>query len=71
MTHEFLSIYPAKLMEYGLAILYLLLFVPFWSYVQGARRTAKKVTRVTVAAPRPASSVAHPVRPVAARAHAA
>ena len=71
MTHEFLSIYPAKLMEYGLAIVYLLLFVPFWSYVQGARRTEKKVTRAVVSALRPASSAAHPVRPVAARAHAA
>jgi glycine cleavage system H protein len=68
MTHEFLSIYPAKLMEYGLAILYLLLFVPFWSYVQGARRTEKKVTRVAVPAARPTT---HPVRPVAAHAHAA
>jgi glycine cleavage system H lipoate-binding protein len=48
MTHEFLSIYPAKLMEYGLAILYLLLFIPFWSYVQGRR------VPVTVAARAPA-----------------
>jgi glycine cleavage system H protein len=38
MAHDFLSIYPAKLLEYGLAIAYLLLFIPFWSYVQGARR---------------------------------
>ena len=68
MTHEFLSIYPAKLLEYGLAILYLLLFVPFWSYVQGARRRDEKVTRAVAPAPR---SVAHPVRPVAARARAA
>ena len=40
MTHDFLSIYPAKLMEYGLAIGYLLLFIPFWRYVQGSRRAA-------------------------------
>lgn len=38
MSHEFLSLYPAKLMEYGLAITYLLLFIPFWRYVQGGRR---------------------------------
>jgi glycine cleavage system H protein len=40
MTHEFLSLYPAKLMEYGLAITYLLLFIPMWRYVQGGRRQA-------------------------------
>jgi glycine cleavage system H lipoate-binding protein len=40
MAHDFLSIYPAKLMEYGLAIGYLLLFVPFWRYVQGGKRAA-------------------------------
>jgi glycine cleavage system H lipoate-binding protein len=40
MTYEFLSIYPAKLMEYGLAVTYLLLFVPMWRYVQGGRREA-------------------------------
>jgi hypothetical protein len=37
---EFLSAYPAKLFEYVLAVGYLLLFVPFWRYVQGAKRTA-------------------------------
>ena len=42
MTHEFLSIYPAKLMEYGLAITYLLLFIPMWRYVQGGRREAAR-----------------------------
>ncbi|MFO0582411.1 MAG: glycine cleavage system protein H [Anaeromyxobacter sp.] len=39
MGHEFLSIYPAKAAEYLLAVSYLLLFIPFWRYVQGARRT--------------------------------
>jgi glycine cleavage system H protein len=38
MTHDFLAIYPAKLMEYTLAIGYLLLFIPFWRYVQGGKR---------------------------------
>jgi glycine cleavage system H protein len=38
MGHEFLSIYPAKAAEYLLAVSYLLLFIPFWRYVQGARR---------------------------------
>jgi glycine cleavage system H lipoate-binding protein len=40
MTHDFLSIYQAKAMEYGLAIGYLLLFIPFWKFVQGGRREA-------------------------------
>jgi len=40
MTQDFLSIYPAKLMEYGLAVTYLLLFIPMWRYVQGGRRQA-------------------------------
>jgi glycine cleavage system H lipoate-binding protein len=40
MTHEFLSTYPAKLAEYCLAISYLLLFIPFWRYVQGGKRAA-------------------------------
>jgi glycine cleavage system H lipoate-binding protein len=69
MAHDFLSIYPAKLMEYGLAISYLLLFIPFWRYVQGGRRPAVAVqasipARATatarhagaVALPRPASA---------------
>lgn len=42
MAHDFLSIYPAKLFEYTLAIGYLLLFIPFWRYVQGGRRQEAK-----------------------------
>jgi len=38
MGHEFLSIYTAKAAEYLLAVSYLLLFIPFWRYVQGAGR---------------------------------
>jgi glycine cleavage system H protein len=37
MSHDFLSIYPAKLQEYLLAISYLLLFIPFWKFVQGGK----------------------------------
>jgi glycine cleavage system H lipoate-binding protein len=33
--HEFLSAYPAKLMEYSLGFGYLLLFIPFWRYLRG------------------------------------
>jgi glycine cleavage system H protein len=38
MGHDFLSIYDAKAAEYLLAVSYLLLFIPFWRYVQSARR---------------------------------
>jgi len=40
MTYDLLSVYPAKLLEYGLAIGYLLLFVFFWKYVQGGKYAA-------------------------------
>ena len=33
--HTLLSPYAMKALEYGLAISYLLLFIPFWRYVQG------------------------------------
>ncbi|WP_242337893.1 MULTISPECIES: glycine cleavage system protein H [unclassified Anaeromyxobacter] len=59
MAHDFLSIYPAKLLEYGLAVAYLLMFIPFWRYVQGGR--AKEAV-VPVTAPRPVA------RPAAVRA---
>jgi glycine cleavage system H protein len=52
MAHDFLSIYPAKLMEYSLAIGYLLLFIPFWRYVQGGRREAPAAVRAAVPARR-------------------
>ncbi|HSD22385.1 MAG TPA: glycine cleavage system protein H [Anaeromyxobacter sp.] len=55
MAHDFLSIYPAKLLEYGLAIAYLLMFIPFWRYVQGGK--AKEVA-VRVAEPRAAARAA-------------
>ncbi|BDG02990.1 glycine cleavage system protein H [Anaeromyxobacter oryzae] len=57
MGHEFLSIYPAKLMEYCLAIGYLLLFIPFWRYVQGGPRVAREAVRPAVPA-RPAIAAA-------------
>lgn len=70
MAHEFLSIYPAKLLEYALAVLYLVLFVPFWWYVQGARRTAvirsvkvtalRRRTAETAPAVRAAGASPHP-----------
>ncbi|MBI5067492.1 MAG: glycine cleavage system protein H [Deltaproteobacteria bacterium] len=35
--NEFLSAYPAKLLEYSLGVGYLLLFIGFWRYLQGGR----------------------------------
>jgi glycine cleavage system H protein len=69
MTHDFLSIYGAKTQEYLLAIGYLLLFIPFWRYVQGGKRAevraraaagAHAAARVATAAaaPRPAGATA-------------
>ena len=37
MEHGFLSVYVAKGAEYLLAIGYLLLFIPFWRFVQGGK----------------------------------
>ncbi len=63
MAHDFLSMYPAKSYEYALAIGYLLLFIPFWRYVQGGRR--ESVEAVKHPALRPDAVVA---RAAAARA---
>jgi glycine cleavage system H protein len=51
MAHDFLSIYPAKLLEYVLAITYLLLFIPFWSYVQGRKPAPAGATQRAAAKP--------------------
>lgn len=48
MAYDLLSVYPAKLLEYGLGIGYLLLFIPFWRYVQGGRREVREVVRAAV-----------------------
>ncbi len=70
MAHDFLSIYPAKLLEYCLAIGYLLLFIPFWRYVQGGPRAAAQArtahtqrAAAAVEAARPAGATA--LRPTA------
>lgn len=51
MTFDLLSIYPAKLMEYGLGVGYMLLFIPFWRYVQGSVKPAEATVRVPGHAP--------------------
>jgi len=74
MTHDFLALYPAKMYEYLLAVGYLLLFIPFWRYVQGGPREARvgagfalspRRMAEAVAALRPAGALALP-RPAAA-----
>ncbi len=44
MTYDLLSVYPAKALEYALALGYLVLFVFFWRYVQGGKRAAARAT---------------------------
>jgi glycine cleavage system H protein len=66
MTHEFLAIYPAKGLEYLLAIGYLLLFIPFWRYVQGPRKAEVVVGARAAARPAVATRAAVPVAASAA-----
>lgn len=35
IPHDILTLYSAKMVEYGIAIIFLLLFIPFWKFVQG------------------------------------
>ncbi|HTN51678.1 MAG TPA: glycine cleavage system protein H [Anaeromyxobacter sp.] len=57
MAHDFLSIYPAKLQEYCLAVAYLLMFIPFWRYVQGGARPAARAEVVAAPEPRVAAAI--------------
>ena len=55
IPHDILTLYSAKMLEYGIAVLFLLLFIPFWRYVQGpatapALATANSRTPVARAA---------------------
>ncbi len=43
--HELLSPHATKALEYGLAVGYLLLFVPFWRYVSGVGRPSRVAAR--------------------------
>jgi glycine cleavage system H lipoate-binding protein len=57
-THDFLSVYDAKVAEYLLAVTYLLLFVPMWRFVQGGAHAAAHVT----AGARASQETARPAR---------
>jgi glycine cleavage system H lipoate-binding protein len=68
MEHTFLSVYPAKMAEYLLAIGYLLMFIPFWRYVQGSRPApahagAEKGAARAAAARPPAAGARAPAGP--------
>jgi glycine cleavage system H lipoate-binding protein len=64
MAHDFLSIYFAKSAEYLLAVGYLLLFIPFWKYVQGAK--PREATLEVGAPARAAVATEAPARPARA-----
>ncbi|MBK9517763.1 MAG: glycine cleavage system protein H [Anaeromyxobacter sp.] len=59
-TQDFLATYDAKVMEYLLALAYLLLFVPMWKFVHGSPRTAEATAGARAAASAAAAPTAHP-----------
>jgi len=54
IPHDILTLYSAKMLEYGIAVLFLVLFVPFWRYVQSSAVATAPAT-ATVHAPAPAT----------------
>ena len=68
-THEFLGLYDAKVMEYLLAVFYLLLFVPMWRYVHAAS-PLELLVPATAGASRHAGATALPVQPALGWFHA-
>jgi hypothetical protein len=42
MENGFLDLYGAKLVEYGLAVVYMVLFVGYWRWVQGEPAPGRK-----------------------------
>ena len=44
-THDFLSVYDAKIAEYLLAVTYLALFVPMWRFVHGGAAASVTVSQ--------------------------
>ena len=47
IPHDILTLYSAKMLEYGIAILFLLLFIPFWRFSQSTK-PALATARVAV-----------------------
>lgn len=44
IPHDILTLYSAKMVEYGIAVAFLLLFIPYWRFVQGGE-TAQEPAR--------------------------
>jgi len=60
IPHDILTLYSAKMLEYGIAILFLLLFIPFWRFSQSTA-TALATARAAVPARKKAESGWFPV----------
>jgi glycine cleavage system H lipoate-binding protein len=54
IPHDILTLYSAKMLEYGIAILFLVLFIPFWRYVQSSA-VAPEPASAKVRVPAPAT----------------
>jgi glycine cleavage system H protein len=71
IPHDILTLYSAKMLEYGIAVLFLLLFIPFWRYVQGpAKAPALAAAADRVPAPRLAEWFLTPADRLFHRGHA-
>ncbi len=55
IPHDFMTMHAAKMVEYLLAVAYLLLFIPFWRFVNAPARGAQ--AHAPVHAPRPAAEI--------------
>ena len=45
--HDFYSLYSTKALEYVIAVSYILLFIPFWRFVNGGKQSAAAPARAT------------------------
>jgi len=44
IPHDILTLYTSTMFEYGIAVIFLVLFVPFWRFVQGSALATAPVT---------------------------
>jgi glycine cleavage system H lipoate-binding protein len=71
IPHDILTLYSAKMLEYGIAVLFLFLFIPFWRYVQGpAKAPAVAPAKSRVPVPRAAEWFLTPADRMFHRGHA-
>jgi hypothetical protein len=45
IPHDILTLYTAKMVEYGIAVLFIVLFVPFWRLLYGSPKRAEAPAR--------------------------